>query len=70
MDALDGSPLATFWQRLLGYGIDLNLAVIVWAPLEIAWRHYLLHEEHIELKWDFHEPGNIIIAFLFFVLAN
>lgn len=40
------------------------------GPLEIAWRHYLLHEQHIELKWDFHEPGNVIIAFLFFGLTN
>jgi uncharacterized RDD family membrane protein YckC len=70
MYSLDGLPLAAFWQRLLGYVIDVTLALIVWAPLEIAWRLYFLHEEHIEANWDFHEPGNVIILFLFLGLAN
>jgi uncharacterized RDD family membrane protein YckC len=68
--ALDGTLLATFVQRLLGYALDLTIAVIIWAPLEIAWRHYLLHEQHIELKWDFHEVGNIAVTLLYLGLAN
>ena len=41
--ALDGRLLATFWQRVLGYVIDLVIAVFIWFPLEIAWRRFLLH---------------------------
>ncbi len=70
MHELEGLPLASFWQRLLGYFVDVTLAVIVWAPLEIAWRRYLLHETHIDLKWDFHEQGNIVAAVLYWGLAN
>jgi hypothetical protein len=36
--ALHGLPLATFWQRVLDYSIDVILAVVIWAPLEFAWR--------------------------------
>jgi uncharacterized RDD family membrane protein YckC len=70
MQALEGVPLATFWQRLLGYAIDILLAIVVWAPLEAAWRYYALHEDHIDLKWDFHEPGNLAIVLLYLGLAN
>lgn len=67
---LDGVLLATFGQRVAGFIVDLLLAVLLWAPAEIAWRYYLVHEEHIELKWDFHEPGNIIAALLYWGFAN
>lgn len=43
MHELDGLPLATFWQRLLGYILDLLIAVILWAPVEILWRVKVLH---------------------------
>jgi uncharacterized RDD family membrane protein YckC len=70
MLALDGLPLASFGQRLLGYVLDVLSAVIVWAPLEFVWRRYLFHEAQIELKWDFHEAGNIVAAVLYWGLAN
>jgi uncharacterized RDD family membrane protein YckC len=70
MHALEGFPLASFWQRLVGYFLDVALAVVVWAPLEFAWRRYFLHETHIDLKWDFHEPGNIVAAVFYWGLAN
>jgi uncharacterized RDD family membrane protein YckC len=70
VNALDGMALATFWQRVLGYFIDVLLAVVVWAPLEFAWRRYLLHQDQIDLKWDFHEAGNIVAALLYLGLAN
>jgi len=70
MEKLDGTALAMFWQRVLGYFIDLLLAVAVWAPMEIAWRRYLLHETQIFLKWDFHEAGNIVVALLYWGLTN
>ncbi len=67
---MDGLPLATFWQRVLGYGIDVILAVTIWAPLEFAWRHYVLRETNIYLKWDFHEAGNLVVMVLFWGVAN
>jgi hypothetical protein len=30
----------------------------------------LLHEQNIELKWDFHEAGNIVVMLLYLGLAN
>lgn len=69
-EALEGIALATFWQRALGYFIDLLLAVMLWAPLEFAWRRYLLHQDQIDLKFDFHEAGNIVVVLLYLGLAN
>jgi uncharacterized RDD family membrane protein YckC len=69
-DSLNGILLATFWQRLLGYFVDLVAAVGIWSPLEFSWRHFLLHETNIHLVWDFHEAGNIIVMVLYWGLAN
>ena len=66
--------MARSWQRsgsaCLGILWDLAIAVFIWAPMEFAWRHFLLHEQHIELKWDFHEAGNILVMLLYLGLAN
>jgi uncharacterized RDD family membrane protein YckC len=67
---LEGVPLARFWQRVLGYIVDLIVAVLLWAPAETAWRMFINHEQHIELRWDFHEIGNIITLVLYLGLAN
>jgi uncharacterized RDD family membrane protein YckC len=68
--ALEGLPLATFWQRALGYWFDLLFAVVLWAPAEWAWRRFVLHEQDINMKFDFHEVGNIVIAVIYLGLAN
>jgi uncharacterized RDD family membrane protein YckC len=68
--ALNGLPLATFWQRLLGYSVDLLIAVVIWFPIEGAWRFFMLHETKINLVWDFHEAGNILVMVLYWGLAN
>jgi uncharacterized RDD family membrane protein YckC len=70
MQALEGLPLAAVWQRLLGYFIDVFLAVLVWAPLEYSYRRYLLHETHLDMKWDFHEPGNLVVVVLYWAVWN
>jgi len=70
MDKLNGLPLATFWQRALGYFVDLIVAVVLWFPLEVAWRVYVLHEHEIHISWDFHEKGNIVVVLLYWGLAN
>jgi uncharacterized RDD family membrane protein YckC len=67
---LNGILLATFWQRLLGYCVDLLIAVIIWFPLESSWRYFFLHETNIHIGWDFHEAGNIIVMVLYWGLAN
>lgn len=69
-DSLNGTLLAAFWQRLLGYCVDLLVAVIVWFPAEYSWRHFLLQETNIHIVWDFHEAGNIIVMVLYWGLAN
>lgn len=68
--ALNGLPLATASQRLLGYAIDLLVAVILWSPLEFGWRSFVLHETNIHIVWDFHEAGNIVVMVLYWGLAN
>ncbi len=68
--ALNGLPLATFWQRLVGYLVDIFLAVVIWFPLEFAWRRYFLHESNINLEWTFHEKGNIVVMILYWGLLN
>jgi len=69
-DLLDGLLLATFWQRLLGYCVDLLIAVVIWVPLELSWRYFVLHETNIHIDWDFHQAGNIIVMILYWGLAN
>jgi uncharacterized RDD family membrane protein YckC len=68
--ALEGMLLASFGQRVLGYFIDLVIAVVLWFPLEVAWRRYVLHEQDIKIAWDFHEVGNLVVMLLYFGLAN
>jgi uncharacterized RDD family membrane protein YckC len=70
LQELDGLPLATFWQRLLGYAIDLLIALILWAPVEIFWRIKVFHQQQVHIVWDFHEAGNLIFLLLYFGLAN
>ncbi len=69
-EALEGVLLASFWQRVVGYVVDLMVAVVIWWPMELYWRRYVLHQSNIELKWDFHEWGNLIVMLLYFGLAN
>jgi len=67
---LDGTPLATFGQRLLGFAADLLLCVLLWAPLELSWKTFVLHEHELHAHWDFHELGNIIVLVAYFGLCN
>jgi uncharacterized RDD family membrane protein YckC len=67
---LGGQPLATFGQRLLGFYLDLILVVLIWFPLEAAWRVFALKETNTHITWDFHEPGNVLITLLYYGLFN
>ena len=68
--ALNGQLLATGWQRVLGFYVDMLLAVSIWSPLEFAWRYLVLHEKDIKLVWDFHEPGNFLVMILYWAVAT
>ena len=46
------------------------MAVVLWAPLEIGWRTFILHESEVHLAWDFHEAGNLVVMILYLGLAN
>jgi uncharacterized RDD family membrane protein YckC len=70
MKALNGLPLAFFWQRWLGHWTDLALVIVLWAPLEFLWRRFVMHEENILIKWDYHEAGNIIAMLLYWGLCT
>jgi uncharacterized RDD family membrane protein YckC len=70
MHELNGLPLAAYWQRLVGYLVDLLIAVVIWFPIEGCWRFFVMHETRIDLKWDFHETGNIVVMVLYWGLAN
>jgi len=70
LNALNGLPLARWWQRLLGYVIELFIAVVIWIPIEVLWGRYVLQEHNMDLRWDFHEKGNIIVMLLYWVTAN
>jgi uncharacterized RDD family membrane protein YckC len=71
MDALNGLPLAAFWQRVVAFEIDTLFAVLVWFAAMFCWRHYVLHEQDIkDLLWDFHEKSNVVVMLLYWGLAN
>ena len=69
-ESLNGVLLATFWQRLLGYWVDLLIAILLWSPIEYSWKHFVLHETDIHMVWDFHEAGNVIVMVLYWGLSN
>jgi len=67
---LEGARLASFGQRLLGFAIDVLIALLLWAPAEGLWRYFVLHEKDIRMTWNFHEPGNILALVLYCGVAN
>ena len=70
MLTLEGLRLATFWQRILGYVIDLWVAIILWWPVVFCWNRYVLHEQNFHESWDFHEKSNIVVMLLYWGLAT
>jgi len=70
VDSLNGLPLARFRQRFLANLIDLFVAILIWAPLEYSWKRFVLHQPNIDMKWDFHEIGNLVVMVLYWGLAT
>jgi uncharacterized RDD family membrane protein YckC len=51
-DALNGLPLAGFWQRGLGLAIDLAAGAGLWLGLEMLWAQLVGHVWHLApLRW-------------------
>jgi len=72
MESLAGLPLASFKARFAAYLIDLTLVVVLWAPvtaLTVWLTHHGDPNQNIELRWDFHEPSNIVFALLYYGLT-
>lgn len=69
-EALNGKRLAAFWQRCVGFYCDLLLAIMLWWPVELAWRVFVLHEVKVNLVWDFHEWSNVLVMLLYWGLGN
>jgi hypothetical protein len=46
----------------LGFVVDFLLVLVVWLHVEYAWRHFVLQQADMEMKWDFHEKRNILAA--------
>jgi len=70
--SLAGVPLASFGQRAAAFLIDFFFVLVTYVPVEIA-RQYLVltHERRkldIHVKFDFHDPGNVIWLILYFGL--
>jgi uncharacterized RDD family membrane protein YckC len=69
VDSLNGRLLASFWQRLVAYGIDLLVATLLFAPVEFVWQRYIEHKEDVVIKLDFHEWHSLIVIVLYFGLC-
>jgi len=72
MEALAGLPLASFWARGAAFWIDLAVTLIAYIPIMILIKWLVAHGDpraHIDVKWDFHEPSNVIFTLLYFGLA-
>jgi uncharacterized RDD family membrane protein YckC len=64
VDALDGLPLARFWQRALGFAVDLVLMLCVWAPVVLGWQYFSSHHlgghTNLKLNWNVEDEGNYL----------
>jgi uncharacterized RDD family membrane protein YckC len=68
-DAVNGLPLAGFWQRAAGFSIDFVLVSIVRKLGEYVWKNYVPH------GWERHTLANlphlldVIVLILYFSVA-
>jgi uncharacterized RDD family membrane protein YckC len=74
VDALDGLPLAKFWQRVLGFAIDLLLMLCVWAPVVLGWRYFVGHYMHghtnLNLHWDVRDEESLLFLLAYAAAGN
>ena len=73
-DELDGLPLASFWQRALGFGIDMLLTLAVWVPVVIGWQYLVMQEMHghtsLHLHWRSGDEESAIFLVAYAAVAN
>jgi uncharacterized RDD family membrane protein YckC len=74
MDVLDGLPLAGFWQRAVGFGIDNLLLFSVWVCLVAGWKSFISHKLHgstrLEFSFDWHAGPSLFLLILYFSLST
>jgi uncharacterized RDD family membrane protein YckC len=74
VDGLDGVPLAKFWQRALGFAIDLGLMLCVWAPVVLGWRYFVSHHMHgytnLKLNWSAEDEKSLLFLLAYAAVGN
>jgi uncharacterized RDD family membrane protein YckC len=65
VDSLDHRLLATFWQRLGAFAVDMLVSTLLFSPVEYLWQRYLEHKEHIVIAMDFHEWRSLVVVVLY-----
>ena len=48
--------------------MDISLAAAIYAPIQIAWDIWVLHEEQVHIEVNFHHPESLIALVLYFAL--
>jgi uncharacterized RDD family membrane protein YckC len=72
MEELRGLPLATFTSRAAAFLIDFVVILIVYAPAMVLIQWLISRRDpnlHVDLRWDFHEPSNVVFVVLYFGLT-
>ena len=73
-DMEEGLRLAEFWQRALGFFIDLFLMLMLWSPVVFGWWYFVAHKLHgstkLEKKWDPREEQSLIFLLIYGAVAN
>jgi uncharacterized RDD family membrane protein YckC len=73
VDALNGLPLARFWQRALGFAVDLVLMLCVWAPVVLGWRYFVGHHLHghtnLALSWNVKDETSVLFLLVYAAVA-
>ena len=71
--ALAGVPLASFISRLIAFGLDFIIALLIYVPLEFLRRYLVGQWTHrtpdFHVHVDFHEIGDLVMLVLYFGLS-
>jgi len=74
VDALDGMPLARFWQRALGFSVDMGLMLGLRAPVVEGWTYYVRHHLHghtnMTLEWNVKDEMSLVFLLVYAAVAN
>jgi uncharacterized RDD family membrane protein YckC len=68
-DAIDGLPLASFWQRAAGFSIDFVLISMIRKPAGYIWKIYAPHDWQLHTLVNLPHLLDLIVLILYFSLA-